>query len=59
MTDEEFKDRLVRMMEDKGLDAEACARLVGAPRPTVERWTKGDSVPHRAMREAIISMIDK
>jgi hypothetical protein len=52
-----FRKSLLELMEKMSLNDEDVARLVGASRPSVERWKAGVTQPHPAMQEAILSLI--
>jgi predicted transcriptional regulator len=57
MSEAEFQEELIKIMEERGLDDEAAARLADVSRPTIQRWKAGITAPYKTMREVMLKLI--
>ena len=54
-----FRTFLNKYMDKLSLDSESVARLVDVSRPSVERWKKGETVPHQIIRKLVFEEFKK
>ncbi len=59
MEEQEFNETLNKLIKEKGMSNDDVARFFDISIPTIERWKKGETLPHGVIRVMVIDKLKK